>query len=268
MPSQGQRLAQVQLDGHRAIDAVYQPLSIAIVAAVMRRATPDANGILRLSLPARAAILLDVGRLIDQTRLNVFSAILAAAQTASLAAQVGAEPLARHEMTEIALATHLSAAPALRTDRESVISQTGALLVKGIAAGGLASKVAKTVKEYFSPWFSEYRSETGKLLHTDRLGAVRHWPGMSGAASQHARLVLLTETTAAHGRTVKRIAERDDLGLKWNLSRRHPGHAPCVENAERDSGFGPGIYESRDFPSIPQHPRCRCYASTAELRAS
>ena len=82
-------------------------------------------------------------------------------------------------------------------------------------------------------------------------------------ASQHVRLVMLTETTRAHGAAMRRIAERDNLLLKWNLSPQHRDADACSTNASRDSGLGRGIYEWRDFPAIPQHVRCRCYASTA-----
>ncbi|MBA3580732.1 MAG: hypothetical protein H0W42_12205 [Gemmatimonadaceae bacterium] len=87
-------------------------------------------------------------------------------------------------------------------------------------------------------------------------------------ASQHPRLVALYQTTAAHGRQMAFIAERDGHGLRWRLSRNHPGHVPCVVNDERDMGFGRGIYRTADFPTIPQHPRCRCYSESVPLVAS
>lgn len=261
MNATGQRLARVQLDGHRQIDKAYAPLSIAIAAVVMRYATPDQRGILRLTPTARTLILAEVGRLLDQTRSQLLPVILASVQAARDAAQVDVKPVPvplTEQMDEM-----LTVSRALRTDRETVLGQTGALLLVGIAGKMAASVVAKTVRQYFSPWFSTYRDENGKLLHTDRLGAVRFWPGKSGLASQHPRLIMLTETTRAHGAAMRRIAERDGLLIRYTLSYQHRDTDVCSDLAKRDNGWGAGIYRADDAPRVPQHPRCRCYFSPA-----
>ena len=67
----------MQYQGHVAIDRAYGPLSLAIAEVVVRYATPDQHGILRLSLPARALILNEVGRLLDETRGKLLPVILA-----------------------------------------------------------------------------------------------------------------------------------------------------------------------------------------------
>ena len=261
MNSTGQRLAAVQYQGHVAIDREFGPLSLAIAEVVVRYATPDQYGILRLSVPARALILNEVGRLLDETRGKLLPVILASVQAARDAAQEDTEPVPvpiTEQMDEIATVSQ-----ALTTARQSVLDQTGALLLAGIVARQAASMIAKRVKDYYSPWFSQYRDVNGKVLHTDRVGAIAHWPGRAGMASAHSRTVMLTETTRAHGAAMRRIAERDGLLLKWNLSPQHREADACSTNARRDNGYGPGVYTSRDFPAIPQHVRCRCYASTA-----
>ena len=265
MNATGRRLGEVQYQGHVAIDRAYGPLSIAIAAVVMRYATPDKYGILRLTVPARAPILAEVGRLLDETRGKLLPVILASVQAARDAAKADTEPIPLpfgEGLDEISTVSQ-----ALTTDRQSVLDQTAALLLVGIAGKMAATQVAKRVKDYYSPWFSQYRDVNGKVLHKDRMGAVQHWPGRAGMASAHSRTVMLTETTRAHGKAVLRIAERDGLLLKWNLSPKHREADACSTNAKRDNGYGPGVFPAQDFPAIPQHVRCRCYASTAEARS-
>jgi len=260
----GRRLAQVQLDGHREVDKVFAPLSIAIAAVVMRYATPDQYGILRLTLPARAAILAEVGRLLDETRGKLLPVILASVQAARDAAQEGVEPVPvpiTEQMDEV-----VTVSRALTTDRQSVLDQTGALLLVGIAAKMAASMVASRVRQYFSPWFSTYRDANGKLLHTNRLGAVAQWPGRSGMASAHVRLVMLTETTRSHSEAMIRTALRDGSLLKWNLSGAHSRSDVCDSKARADSGYGRGVYLASQVPAIPSHPNCRCWLSSVQPR--
>ena len=261
MNATGQRLAAVQLDGMKAIDREFGPLSIAIAAVVMRHATPDPHGILRLTLPARAPILAEVGRLLDETRGNLLPVILASVQAARDAAQEGVEPVPvpiTEQMDEM-----LTVSRALGTDRETVLGQTSALLLAGIAGKMAASVVASRVRQYFSPWFSQYRDVNGTVLHVDRVGAIAQWPGRSGMASAHSRTVMLTETTRAHSLTMLRLAARDDLLIRYTLSPKHREADTCSDNARRDSGWGAGIYRADDAPRVPVHVKCRCYYSPA-----
>ena len=277
MNATGQRLAAVQVDGMKSIDRAYGPLSIAIAAVVMRYATPDKYGILRLTVPARALILNEVGRLLDETRGKLLPVILASVQAARDAAQEGVEPIPLpfgEGLDEISTVSQ-----ALTTDRQSVLDQTGALLAVGIAAKMAASQIARNVRQYYSPWFSQYRDASGKVLHatvnisvqgkvvrTERLGAVQHWPGKAGMASQHPRTVMLTETTRAHGETMIQRAEREGLGLVWNLSSAHAKTDVCDGKAKADTGYGRGVYRPSEVPEIPTHPRCRCFLSVVRLK--
>jgi len=257
MVSQGKLLGEIQYRSHLQIDKIYSPLSIAIAAVVMRYATPDQHGILRLALPARALILAEVGRLLDETRRQLLPVVLASVQAARDAAQVDVEPVPvpiTEQMDEVLTVTR-----ALRTDRETVLDQTGALLLVGIVGKMAASTIARNVKSYWSPWFSQYRDVNGKLLHTERMGAIQHWPGKAGMASAHARTVMLTETTRAHSEAMIRAALRDEAYLKWNLSAGHSGSDACDDKAKADLGYGRGVYPPDQVPPIPSHPRCRCF---------
>ncbi|MGE0541224.1 MAG: hypothetical protein AB7R89_13705 [Dehalococcoidia bacterium] len=254
----GALLAAVQLAGHKAIDRLYRDIANAIHAAILRRATPDARGILRLSLPARAAILTDLGRELDEARPLLFTAIMESVQEAERVVGIGAPALPPRDPAD-AIRPYGIVWRSLGTDRASVVSQTGALLVRGIAAGVAASVVANEVKQFYSPWFSQYRDEAGKLLHTERAGAVKHWPGRAGMASAHARTVMLTETTAAHSRTQLGIALYNDQLMQYTLSYQHDHPDECTDLSRADNGFGGGVYTPDSAPRVPRHPRCRCF---------
>ena len=258
MDETGALLAAVQFAGHKAIDAIFTPLSHDVEAAVLRQAVPDQRGVLRLSLPSRATILTAIGHLIDNARVLLMRTILGSVREAEAAAAVGAAVVPPRDLGAAITATG-TIWRSLGTDRPSVIGQTGALLVRGIAAGAPATEVARTVKQYFSPFFAPRRDENGKLLRADRQGAVRSWPGRAGMASQHARTVMLTETTAAHTRSQLRIALYGDQLMQYTVSRQHKDADVCSDLAKADSGFGPGVYEPRNAPMVPRHPRCRCF---------
>lgn len=86
-------------------------------------------------------------------------------------------------------------------------------------------------------------------------------------SSQHARLVMLTETTRSHSEAMIRTALRDGSYLKWNLSSAHAHSDVCDSKARADLGYGRGVYPANQVPPIPTHPRCRCYLSSVEVKA-
>lgn len=260
MPTAGERLAAVQLGGHRAVDAIYGPLASELEQLVLRHTTRDPDGVLRLSLQARAAILRDLDTRLNAVRGDLFTVVREAMKAAVLAAQVDVAPLSPIETTM--LASSGQSWLALDTDRPSVIGQTAALLLRGVVQQLPAKDIAKQVKQYFSPFFAPRRDASGAVLR-EREGAVRSWPGRAGMASQHPRLVMLSETTAAHGRTMRRLARRDGQLLRYTLSLKHLERDACDANARQDVGFGPGLYLPDDAPSVPAHPRCRCYFENA-----
>jgi len=263
MVSQASRLAEVQVQGQRRIDAIYAPLALAIADAVMRWSVPDVRGIPRLSLFARFLILSEIGRLLDAVRIPLTLAILDTTRRAENVAQIQTTPIGRDTAANNTARGVIYRA--LGTDRTSVIGQTGALLARGVAAGAAARTITRTIQQYFSPWFSGYRDKTGALLHTDRVGAITSWPGRAGMASQHARTILLTEATRAHSNTILRLATRDGVGVRYHVSTAHAKSDVCSDNARRDNGYGRGIYRSGDAPKIPIHVNCRCSYSTVPL---
>ena len=257
----GQRLAAVQLAGHRAIDVIYAPLSEDVEALVLRHATRDASGVLRLSVGARARMLRDLSLMLMGVRLDLARAVRETLAAAVAVAQVGVEPL---PTTETALlAASLRAVQSVGAGQPNVLEQTGALLLRGIAAGLPAMEIAKQVRQYFSPFFAPRRDARGDLARASRQGAVRSWPGRAGMASQHARLVMLSETTAAHFRTQRRLALRDDELLRYHVSHKHRAIDECDRLERQDVGFGTGLYDPADAPALPRHGRCRCWYERA-----
>jgi len=263
MVSQGTLLRTVQYRAQRKLDDTYRQLANAVHALILRHAAPDQHGILRLALPSRAAILAGLSGLLNAALPALFRDIGEAMSAARDAAQADVAPLPpdlTHELNRASVIYR-----SLSVAQMGVISQTGALLSRGIALGHTARRIADSVRQYFSPFYSTYRSETGKLLHTARKGAIEHWPGRAGMASQHARMKMLTETTDAHARTMVQLAQRDGMGLRWRLSGNHPKTDVCDGHARRDSGYGRGIYLPGDLPPLPTHNRCRCSVEAVPL---
>jgi hypothetical protein len=146
--------------------------------------------------------------------------------------------------------------PALAAQREGVIGQ--ALAVTRDLMGTLAPRlIASRAAAYFNPWFSPRRDAAG-VLRRDRPGAVTSWPGQAGMASQYPRLLLVTESTAAHGAESRRLARQERSLVRWVLAGQHVKQDVCDEHAERDIGYGRGVYLVDDLPAFPSHPRCRC----------
>lgn len=270
----GDRLSRVQYKGHLDLDALYAPLATAIHEAVLRRATPDTNGVLRLSLPARFAMLADIGRLLDDARPALVAAIMDAVTAAERAATMDAEPLPPESVLVLAQ-RRAEVAQSLHRNQGNVLKQAGVLLARGIAGRAPAATVAKWVSDYFSPWFAPRRDADGTVRRAGREGAIRHWPGRAGQASAHSRTVMLTETTTAHARTTERLVRRHNaalrsgerlpIGMKWNLSSAHQEADICSDHADRDTGWGRGVYEVQDHPPLPSHPNCRCFWSVVPL---
>lgn len=267
MPTTGERLGAVQMRGHAAVDAIYAPVSRDVEDTVRQHAKPDTDGILRLSSIGLILALTDIGRVLDRARPALFHAIQASVGEAIAVAQIDADPLPRADVMSEQLEAYQPISQSLVASRGGVLRQTGALLVRGLAMGLAAREVAKTVRDYFSPWFATRRNAQGTLVREGREGAIKSWPGQAGMASAQARAAMLTETGAAHARTTRRIAERDGMGLQWHLSAGHADADECDDKQHRSSrGQDRGVYFPSEFPKLPSHPNCRCWSSVVPLR--
>lgn len=153
----------------------------------------------------------------------------------------------------------------LRRGRAATMSQVRRVLDHAVATGRDAADVARHIGRYFSPWFSRRRSPTGGVLRDARAG-LGSWPAAPGMSSQAVRALMLHETSNAHGEAVVRRAEREDLGVRWRTSpgKRRPDE--CDDKAHRDTGYGPGVYESSRVPMHPSHRLCRCVLDAVPLR--
>jgi hypothetical protein len=243
----GQRLAAVQYDGHLAIDAIYQPLVTSVSALVMHYAILK-DGVARLVLEVVPLIRAGIARLIMSIEPALATTIVGAAREAERVA----DPVGRTDETSLALAG-FTAMTSLRRAEPMIVSQVGALLLRGVAMDFPAREVARTVAQYVSPWFATRRDATGELVRDGRVGVIASWPGQAGMASARARLLMLYETTRAHSRGMVRRGRRDDLWLAWRVSAGHAEADECDDMAHR------GPYRADDAPAPPRHPRCRCF---------
>lgn len=261
MTDAGARLAQAQVDGHLALDSIYHDLAEQVEAEVLRWETAT-DGESLLPAVARALILARVDALLDAARLPLTEAVMAARREAIAAAEYGHEALPRDMAAD--LEARAETWRTMETQRSSVINQLGAILVTGVVRKLAVREIARRSQQYFAPWFAPRRNVAGTVVRAGRQGAIASWPGRAGMASQHARLVMLYQTTSAHGQTILRIAQRDNLYVRYYVSRRHRESDSCDQHARRDVGHGAGVYQWGSAPRVPQHLNCRCYWNTTE----
>jgi hypothetical protein len=80
-------------------------------------------------------------------------------------------------------------------------------------------------------------------------------------ARYNAERIARTEMARAYGvgKQTQANEDPDVIGLKWNLSTRHPQYDICDFNAKADLyDAGAGVYPKDQFPQFPAHPHCLC----------
>lgn len=251
----GRKLGTVQVEGHGEIDDVYSSLSRGVEDIVNRHAAGD-----RLTPTAVSLIRRDVARELVGAEPQLASLVV----EQSRAARKVADPDGIDNVDAMADSMRVTR-ESLRKNRTNVVDQTTKLLLQSMVRKETTKQAAAGLRQYFSPWYATRRDATGKLVRESQVGKNPTWPGGSGFASQHVRGVMLWETTAAHARGMLNRADRENHYLKWNVSSAHMGHDVCDNHANRDVGFGAGVYPPEMFPSMPTHFRCRCFASTVIL---
>lgn len=259
MTTNGERLARVQVAAHSAIDDIYQPLSVAVGAAVARgfSARPI------ITNDDRLAVTRSVDALVADREGDLRLVLADALSEAQRAAEAGRQPIQpdasfirEHGKALVQITASLILA------RQIIFKQTDKLLVRGITLSLTPFQVATTVRQYFMPFYASRRDANGNIVRV-RDGAIRSWPGKSGMASAHVRMTMLTETSAMNERTMRSLARRDGRLLRYTLSLKHLERDECDALARQDTGFGAGVYRADEFPGVPRHPRCRCYAEDA-----
>lgn len=123
---------------------------------------------------------------------------------------------------------------------KTTVAQVGKVIDKSLALQMSAKEIANQVYKFYSPT-------------------------VPGGASYAAMRLGRTEINNAHHTTTLRMAEEREWvsGFKWNLSGSHPRPDECNDYAERDNGFGPGVFAKGTVPMKP-HPQCLCYL-TAQM---
>jgi ADP-ribosyltransferase exoenzyme len=174
-----------------------------------------------LSASANAALLNLVGR------SDVADFLLrAAGQTSDSAIDVA---LARMGLSQLPLSKRIYRTQLWMDDR------LGKLINATLAAGVDAKSFAKKARDWFNPATP---------------GGVRY------AALRLARTEI---NNAFHAMTAQKAADTPWIpNCEWHLSASHPKKDACNVIAERDTGFGPGVYRSEAVPVRP-HPQCMCF---------
>lgn len=233
--NQGERLARVQLAGHRAIDALAAPLAAQVDEIVRRHATfgrrlidPD----LRLALigtePLFTAVIINSAREAERV----------------------ADPVGNVDTLALTQASRI-VSESLAKNRSMVVSQAMRLVQRGISLGMTVVQTAQTVRQYF------FRRDPAT-------GLIQSWPGQANMATQHVRGLMLFATTEGHFRGMKRAAFRDEGLLHYHVSHKHLEIDECDLLERQDVGFGGGIYPPDAAPSVPRHFRCRCWYEPAD----
>jgi hypothetical protein len=170
----GQALAAVQMSGHTAIDAAYQPLAADAPTLIKRFATPDQRGVLRITQDVVPATRGAIGQLLAMIQPALLAIVVGTAREAELVA----DPDGPVDEAALAL-TGRTAYQSLRLTEPMVTSQIGMLLLRGASMQLPIGEVARTISNYLSPWFAPRRDAAGHLLRGDRLGAIRlvAWEG-------------------------------------------------------------------------------------------
>lgn len=264
MTTPGERLGQVQYQGHLAIDRVYRDLAPQMHQAVLAQSRPDAGGVHRL-LPgiAQMTVLNAIRRTLSDAAPHMATAALSALNGAVQAAKFDQTPLPIIQETVLLFTGWQQVQRTVQSSQQNVVEQAGALLLKGAVRGLPATLIAHAVRNYFSPFFSPIRDAKGKLLRRERQGTTIPGPGNPGMASYPLRLVMLNETGLIHAEYSRLIAIRDDGFLRYHVSHKHLKTDECDILERRDVGYGPGVYPARDAPRVPRHPNCRCWYEVA-----
>jgi hypothetical protein len=91
-------------------------------------------------------------------------------------------------------------------------------------------------------------------------------PNVSGGVSYAADRLARTEINHAY-QTAQAERHADEpwvKGMRWNLSKSHPGRDVCNILAEQDAfGLGPGVYPVGHRPD--SHPNCLCYQTPVSV---
>lgn len=128
------------------------------------------------------------------------------------------------------------------------------ILREAIVAGDDPLLAAERLERYLTP----LGQKTTTLL-------PRAASGRDDAKGNYAaRRLARTEVTRAFGQATIQAAELNPfvVGVKWNLSARHPKPDACDRNARGHSrGLEPGVYHPNDAPRYPNHPMDLCFLS-------
>jgi hypothetical protein len=249
--NQGRALRELQAALHLRIDAIYAPLSPQ-VRAIIARHTHD--GVLTVT-DAELAIaeLRRLFAIFDERAALVISRGLSAAEV--LAASAAPNPATAWKAAD--QGDLIPTRHTLADGRRRAMGQVERVLRNAAATGRPAEDVATHLGQYADPWYATRRDPAGVLRRASRAQRLSG-PALPGRVAVPARHLIMADIVDRHGQTSVNKAQRTPGALVlWDLAPWHDDADDCDENASRDTGHGPGLYDPRSVPRR-SHFGCVC----------
>lgn len=144
---------------------------------------------------------------------------------------------------------------------KDVRRQINEVLREAIRTGEDALIVAEKLEQFLDPDFSPLRMKSGKYTPNQRKAILTNAPGRAGMGSTPARTLARTEISRVHAAATLYSVDHTPfaIGVRWSLSGAHPRGDECNDHAEKNSGLGKGVYETKNAPRMPAHPNCLCH---------
>ena len=126
------------------------------------------------------------------------------------------------------------------SNKAALRSQIDGMLRDGIRNGETVDQVSESLMTYIRPSYAPFNGGTARYAAT-RL--ARH------------------ETARAHALATRDASLTDPAGgyLRYTTAAGHIEQDECTDLANRNQGYGRGVYPAKDAPLPPRHVGCRCF---------
>lgn len=264
-------IARLRVRANRAIDELFTPIAAQMTAALAQHVRTGTDGVARIDAHAALLMSAEVRRLLNAKRAALILAVL---EQLDAARELASDQVANVADTEILPTDQPSRSAEIIATIGALVAgaliraagQTDRVLTDAVVTQPDPTEVITRITLYFDPDFSSRRTVGGDLIRDGRPGAFTDWPAASGMGSSGVRAIAEHEIYTAHGDEAIIQAQRlEGVGILWELSPWHTDADECDDNANTDSGFGPGVFRSDEVPEYPSHVRCSCVLSPVPL---
>jgi len=128
------------------------------------------------------------------------------------------------------------------SNKAALRAQIDGMLRDGIRNGETVDQVSESLMTYIRPSYAPYGG---------------------GKARYAANRLAGNEMRRAHALAVRDTSRTDPAGgfVRYEVSSSHIEQDECTSIADRNDGYGRGVYTADDVPMPPRHPGCRCTIS-------